>query len=267
MLAGTASRIVMLLFSLAASAEAQQAGQHSSAPLIPSEVLGEIKLSVDSLAVSELDPVSSRLREAAMAATGSRLLISLRERLLLWMEGSDTLRLAPIAVGKDSRLEYQGQAWDFSTPRGVRGVVSKQANPLWTPPDWHYVELARDSGLVLIPLPRDSGVVLLDGTQVVVRGDRIGREFPDGRFELIPADEEVVFGDTLFMPPHGTANRRIEGELGAYKLDLGDGYMIHGTPHKTSIGSAATHGCIRVRDGDMEYLYHHVPVGTPVFIY
>lgn len=213
------------------------------------------------------DPISAAVRAEARAATGSHLVISLEDRLLFWMDGGDTLRLAPIATGKGTRLEHEDQVWDFSTPRGVRRVLAKQTNPVWSPPDWHYVELARDSGLVLLPLSRESGARLLDGSRLVVRGDRIAREFGDGRVEIIPADEEVVFGDTLFIPPHGTANRRIEGELGEYKLDLGDGYMIHGTPHKTSIGEAATHGCIRMRDGDLEYLFHRVPIGTPVYIY
>jgi lipoprotein-anchoring transpeptidase ErfK/SrfK len=69
------------------------------------------------------------------------------------------------------------------------------------------------------------------------------------------------------MPPHGTANRRIEGELGAYKLDLGEGYMLHGTPHQGSLGRAATHGCIRLSDEDIEYLFKNVPVGTRVYLY
>jgi L,D-transpeptidase YbiS len=30
---------------------------------------------------------------------------------------------------------------------------------------------------------------------------------------------------------------------------------------------AATHGCVRLRDDDIEWLYEHVPVGTKVYIY
>lgn len=209
----------------------------------------------------------ARARKAAHGATGRRLVISLQDRVLTWMNGADTLHAAPIAVGKGTQLEHEGRAWDFSTPRGERRVIGKQRNPVWTPPDWHYVELARDSALTLVRLQRGQGVRLADGNRVVVRGDRIGRVLANGTFEVVPADEEVVFGETLFVPPLGTANRRVEGELGPYKLDLGDRYMIHGTPHKTSIGDAATHGCIRMRDGDLEYLYHRVPVGTRVFIY
>ena len=35
----------------------------------------------------------------------------------------------------------------------------------------------------------------------------------------------------------------------------------------TSIGTQASHGCVRVRNEDIETLYQIVKVGTPVFIY
>ncbi len=41
---------------------------------------------------------------------------------------------------------------------------------------------------------------------------------------------------------------------------------IHGTPMPWSIGSAASHGCIRRRIPDAEYLYDRVEIGTPVII-
>ncbi len=94
-----------------------------------------------------------------------------------------------------------------------------------------------------------------------MRGERIVHVRPGGAVDEIPPDEEVIFGRTLYVPPLGTANRRIAGELGRYKLELGDGYMLHGTPHQESIGRAATHGCIRLRDADVEYLYRNVPRG------
>jgi lipoprotein-anchoring transpeptidase ErfK/SrfK len=59
----------------------------------------------------------------------------------------------------------------------------------------------------------------------------------------------------------------VEGELGKYRLDLGEGYLLHGTPDKESIGFAATHGCVRLRDEDIEWLYTYVPVGTKVYIF
>jgi lipoprotein-anchoring transpeptidase ErfK/SrfK len=41
---------------------------------------------------------------------------------------------------------------------------------------------------------------------------------------------------------------------------------IHGTAEEWSIGSRASHGCIRMRVSDVIELYRRVPVGTPVLI-
>ena len=41
---------------------------------------------------------------------------------------------------------------------------------------------------------------------------------------------------------------------------------IHGTPDAASIGYSASHGCIRMRIPDAEWLFRHVKLGTPVFI-
>jgi lipoprotein-anchoring transpeptidase ErfK/SrfK len=44
------------------------------------------------------------------------------------------------------------------------------------------------------------------------------------------------------------------------------GVGIHGTPDAASIGYSASHGCIRMRIPDAEWLFEHVVVGTTVFI-
>jgi len=44
------------------------------------------------------------------------------------------------------------------------------------------------------------------------------------------------------------------------------GAGIHGTDDAGSIGSAASHGCIRMRIPDVEELYDQVPVNAPVYI-
>ena len=41
---------------------------------------------------------------------------------------------------------------------------------------------------------------------------------------------------------------------------------IHGTPDAASIGYSASHGCIRMRISEAEWLFDHVEVGTQVFI-
>jgi lipoprotein-anchoring transpeptidase ErfK/SrfK len=45
-----------------------------------------------------------------------------------------------------------------------------------------------------------------------------------------------------------------------------DGSGIHGTDEVGSLGSAASHGCIRMSIPDVEELYEKVAVGTPVYV-
>jgi lipoprotein-anchoring transpeptidase ErfK/SrfK len=55
--------------------------------------------------------------------------------------------------------------------------------------------------------------------------------------------------------------------LGTRWMGLSAPYVgIHGTPDAASIGYSASHGCIRMRIPDAEWLFHHVEIGTPVFI-
>jgi lipoprotein-anchoring transpeptidase ErfK/SrfK len=49
-------------------------------------------------------------------------------------------------------------------------------------------------------------------------------------------------------------------------MGIYDGAGIHGTSEDSSIGSAASHGCIRMHIPDVEALYDRVPVGAPVYI-
>ena len=45
-----------------------------------------------------------------------------------------------------------------------------------------------------------------------------------------------------------------------------EGAGIHGTEETESLGSAASHGCVRMSIPDVEELYDQVEVGTPIFI-
>lgn len=209
----------------------------------------------------------ARARKLAEDARGYRVVISLDDRTLWVLYDSDTIRTATVAVASGLTLDFAGRKWTFRTPRGKHAVVDIKVDPTWTPPDWMYAEAAMEHQLRLAPMPRNKPVKLKDGRQLAVRDSIVGLIEQDGEFYPLPTDEHVVFDSTLFIPPYGTRNRRVEGELGAYALDLGDGYLLHGTPYIESLGNAATHGCIRLGDDDIEWLYLHVGKGTPVYIY
>jgi hypothetical protein len=57
-----------------------------------------------------------------------------------------------------------------------------------------------------------------------------------------------------------------ENPLKARWMGIVGGVGIHGTAAEYSIGTAASHGCIRMRVADVIRLYRHVPVGTAVLI-
>ncbi|HYD51614.1 MAG TPA: L,D-transpeptidase [Gemmatimonadaceae bacterium] len=209
-------------------------------------------------------------RRQALASAGYRVIVSLTDRYLWVLDGEDTLRQAPVAVGRGADLSFDGKKWTFETPRGLRKVLRKESDPKWIPPEWAYAEVALEHNLKMRHLTRKSAVTLKDGRRLVVRGDVVGllpRRGETGGFAPLPVEEHIVFGNTLYIPPTDTKNRKIEGELGKYRLDLGNGYLLHGTPHQASIGSAATHGCVRLRDEDIEWLYNNVPVGSKVYIF
>ncbi len=55
--------------------------------------------------------------------------------------------------------------------------------------------------------------------------------------------------------------------LGTRWMGISAPYVgIHGTPDSASIGYSASHGCVRMRISEAEWLFQRVKIGTPVFI-
>jgi L,D-transpeptidase YbiS len=104
------------------------------------------------------------------------------------------------------------KVWTFDTPLGERRVIRKVRDPIWTKPDWAFVE--------------------------------------EG-----------------FEPPENYSLRVDRVSLGDYALYLGDGYIIHGTLFQTLLGQGVTHGCVRLGDEDLEFVYQTIPVGARVYLY
>ena len=103
-------------------------------------------------------------------------------------------------------------AWVFDSPVGERRVRRKVKDPVWSKPDWAFIE--------------------------------------EG-----------------YLPPADPDDRIDTYSLGDYALYMGDGYIIHGTLFQTLLGQPATHGCIRLGDEDLRYVYQTLPVGARVYLY
>jgi L,D-transpeptidase YbiS len=97
---------------------------------------------------------------------------------------------------------------------------------------------------------------------------------PGGRLKVLGkrANPVWVKPDWAFLEegqePPAALNERVEkGTLGEWALDLGDGYMIHGTLYERLLGRSLTHGCIRVGRDDLRLVARAAQAGTPVFIF
>jgi lipoprotein-anchoring transpeptidase ErfK/SrfK len=112
--------------------------------------------------------------------------------------------------------------------------------------------------------------VQLDRTYPVAAGQP-AYPTPTGDFEIIDKAENPTWtnpdpeGWGAGMPefiPGGPSN-----PLGTRALYLdAPGIRIHGTSADYSIGTFASHGCVRMHMSEVEELYEIVPVGTPVHI-
>ncbi|RLV59056.1 LysM peptidoglycan-binding domain-containing protein [Parashewanella curva] len=57
-----------------------------------------------------------------------------------------------------------------------------------------------------------------------------------------------------------------DNPMGAYALYIGNMFAIHGTNANFGIGLRISHGCIRLRNKDIEHLFKTIPIGTRVQI-
>jgi len=83
---------------------------------------------------------------------------------------------------------------------------------------------------------------------------------PTGRFwvrELLSVPGETLYGPYAF----GTSDYSVLTEWPA-----GGVVGIHGTNEPELIPGRPSHGCIRMRNADITYLAHHLPIGAPVHI-
>ena len=153
-------------------------------------------------------------------------------------------------------------------PRTVAAQVHK------TPPEVTTEEVASrypsyltlDRGSFTLRLFKD---LELTKTYTVAVGQE-GLETPEGTYEIQAMEEEP----TWYVPESDWAGE-LAGQvippgpsnpIKARWLAIFEGAGIHGTEETASLGSAASHGCVRMSIPDVEELYDEVEVGTPIFI-
>jgi lipoprotein-anchoring transpeptidase ErfK/SrfK len=124
---------------------------------------------------------------------------------------------------------------------------------------------ARAARQVLVSIP-DRKLVVLEGGKVIrtfpVAVGATVSPSPRGEFKIVNRIANPTYYHPGVVIPAGADN-----PIGTRWLGLNrKGYGIHGTSEPKSIGKAASHGCIRLRNRDMEQLFRMVSVGDTVLI-
>jgi lipoprotein-anchoring transpeptidase ErfK/SrfK len=100
---------------------------------------------------------------------------------------------------------------------------------------------------------------------------QVGLETPAGLYSI----QNKAVDPAWHVPKRRWAGRlagkvipggRPDNPLKARWMGIVDGAGIHGTDDIASLGTNASHGCIRMSIPDVKELYDRVPVGTPVYI-
>lgn len=183
--------------------------------------------------------------------------VSTQENKVYGRRNGELVFEAICSTGSNSTLVANGRTMIFRTPIGRFRVKSKEENPQWVPPDWHYIEEAQKNGLEIVRLNRGQcvGDVCASGNNVFMGGT------PASPGSLI------VRGGAVIIPPIGTRARQFPDVLGTHRLNLGDGYALHGTQAVSQLGRSVSHGCVRLRNEDIARLYAMAKVGDEVIIY
>jgi lipoprotein-anchoring transpeptidase ErfK/SrfK len=119
---------------------------------------------------------------------------------------------------------------------------------------------------VVVSIPDRRLAVLEDGNVIATFAVAVGAAHspsPTGTFQIVSRVANPTYYHSGTVIPSGKNN-----PVGTRWLGLSrKGYGIHGTNAPNSIGHAASHGCIRLRNSDMERLFPMLHVGDTVEIH
>jgi lipoprotein-anchoring transpeptidase ErfK/SrfK len=122
---------------------------------------------------------------------------------------------------------------------------------------------AQSARKIIVSIPDRKLAVLEDGKVIKIFSTAVGAPkspSPSGSFKIVQRlADPTWYGKGKIVPPGKSC------PIGTRWLGLSvRGYGIHGTNNPSSIGHNASHGCIRLRNHDVEELFAMVSVGDDV---
>ena len=122
---------------------------------------------------------------------------------------------------------------------------------------------AKSARMIIVSIPDRKLAVMESGKVIKIFPTAVGAPkspSPSGSFKIVQRLSEPTWYSKGKIVPPGKAC-----PIGTRWLGLSvKGYGIHGTNNPSSIGHNASHGCIRLRNRDVEELFGMVSVGDDV---
>lgn len=138
------------------------------------------------LSAAQMETKIRQMQEklAALEPKGVNVVIDTGANRLYLRNGAQVLREAIVSCGSGNILPNpKGKEWVFDSPRGERTVQGKKTNPIWTKPDWAFVEEGK-------PIPKR-------------------RDDPERFEENVLGDYALTLGNGFML--HGTLYKRMLG--------------------------------------------------------
>lgn len=127
--------------------------------------------------------VSLQKKIRSLSPRGTYLVIDTAKNRLYVRKGEATLKEVIVSTGSGSILNDPSgkRQWVFDTPRGERSIQQKKTDPVWTKPDWAFIE----------------------------EGESVPRSFKERIEEGVLGDYAFDLGDSYMI--HGTLYTRLLG--------------------------------------------------------
>lgn len=134
-------------------------------------------------------------------------------------------------------------------------------------PDHELIWVEVSLGDRVLRLRQGDGTILKEMTVAV---GKTSTPTPTGNFEVMEMVENPIWQnpwDPSVIYKEGDPANPLGIRWIGFKKSGEEDYGIHGTANRDSLGKAVTHGCIRLSNEDIPYLYDQLEEGTPIVIH
>ncbi|MCA1732805.1 MAG: L,D-transpeptidase [Acidobacteria bacterium] len=132
---------------------------------------------------------------------GTLITVDTTRNIVYLFKDGELVRQDKAATGMDKMLKKGQRTWLFRTPRGLMPIQRKIVDPVWTKPDWAFVEKGQKIPPIDSPKRREAGTLgkyALDlGDGILIHGTKdlasLGKKASHGCIRVGPKMLELLF--------------------------------------------------------------------------